>query len=76
VAKQQQSGYYVTDMSNAITAGGKIWSGWGAGIFSQEAIWASAITPKIASGGKLVDLLDDWQTAIKNQAQVDGYNVS
>ncbi len=75
VAKQQSSGYYATDLSAVVTAGTQIWSGWGAGIFSQEAIWAKTMTPGIASGKSLVDLLPDWQTAIKNQAQVDGYTV-
>jgi ABC-type glycerol-3-phosphate transport system substrate-binding protein len=75
VAKQEASGFYATDLQGAIAGGGQIWSGWGSGIFSQEAIWAATITPKIANGEKLVDLLDDWQTAIANQAQVDGYNV-
>ena len=31
-------------------AGGQIWSGWGSGEFSQEAIWAKTMTPLITSG--------------------------
>ena len=42
---------------------------------SQEAIWAKTMTPAIAGGKNVADLLPDWQTAIKNQAQVDGYTV-
>ncbi len=75
IKKQESGGYYATDLQALVKAGTAIWSGWGSGIFSQEAIWAKTITPEIAKGRSLVDLLPDWQTAIKNQAQVDGYTV-
>ena len=74
--KQASSGYYATDMSALTTAGGLIWSGWGSGIPSQEAIWAKTMTPGITEGKKLVDLLPDWQKAISDQYQVDGYTVN
>ncbi|MGI5240204.1 ABC transporter substrate-binding protein [Dactylosporangium sp. CA-139066] len=76
IKKQESSGYYATDLQPLITAGKQIWTGWGSGIFSQEAIWAKTVTPAIAGGKSLVDLLPEWQTAIKNQAQVDGYTVT
>lgn len=76
IKKQEASGYYATDLQPVIKAGTEIWSGWGSGIFSQEAIWAKTITPAIASGKSLVGLLPDWQTAITNQAKVDGYTVT
>jgi len=75
IKKQESSGYYATDLSAVIKAGTEIWSGWGSGIFSQEAIWAKTVTPALASGKSLVDVLPEWGTAIKNQAQVDGYTV-
>jgi ABC-type glycerol-3-phosphate transport system substrate-binding protein len=75
IKKQESSGYYATDLQPVIKAGTEIWTGWGSGIFSQEAIWAKTITPGIASGKNIADMLPDWQTAIKNQAQVDGYTV-
>lgn len=75
IKKQESSGYYATDLQAVIKAGTEIWSGWGSGVFSQEAIWAKTMTPGIASGKSLVDLLPDWGTAIKNQAQVNGYTV-
>jgi ABC-type glycerol-3-phosphate transport system substrate-binding protein len=75
VKKQESSGYYATDLQPVVKAGTEIWPGWGSGIFSQEAIWAKTVTPAIASGKSLVGLLPEWQTAIKNQAQVDGYTV-
>ncbi|WP_030441224.1 ABC transporter substrate-binding protein [Actinoplanes subtropicus] len=75
IKKQESSGYYATDLQPIVKAGTEIWSGWGSGIFSQEAIWAKTVTPGIAGGKSLVDLLPDWETAIKNQAQVDGYTV-
>jgi multiple sugar transport system substrate-binding protein len=76
LAKQDSSGYYATSIKPLVDAGGMIWSGWGAGIFSQEAIWAKAMTPGITEGKKIVDLLPDWQKAIGDQAKVDGYTVS
>ncbi|MDY7085283.1 MAG: extracellular solute-binding protein [Actinomycetota bacterium] len=75
IKKQESSGYYATDLQPIVKAGTEIWDGWGSGIFSQEAIWAKTMTPGIAGGKNLVDLLPQWQTAIKNQAQVDGYTV-
>ena len=75
VKKQESSGYYATDLQAVVKAGTLIWSGWGSGIFSQEAVWAKTMTPGIAKGKSLVSLLPEWQTAIKNQAQVDGYTV-
>ncbi|MBD3148306.1 extracellular solute-binding protein [Microbispora camponoti] len=73
--KQESSGYYATDLQALLTAGSLIWNGWGSGVFSQEAIWAKTMTPAIANGKNLVDMLPEWETAIKNQAQVNGYTV-
>jgi multiple sugar transport system substrate-binding protein len=75
VKKQESSGYYATDLQAIVKAGTEIWDGWGSGIFSQEAIWAKTMTPAVADGKSLVDLLPTWETAIKNQAKVDGYTV-
>lgn len=75
IKKQEGTGYYATSLAPITTAGSLIWSGWGAGSFSQEAIWAKTVTPAIASGQSLVSLLPTWGTAIKNQAQVNGYTV-
>jgi multiple sugar transport system substrate-binding protein len=75
IKKQESSGYYATDLQPVVKAGTEIWNGWGSGIFSQEAIWAKTVTPAIASGKSIVGLLPEWQTAIKNQAQVSGYTV-
>ena len=75
VKKQEASDYFATDLKPVTIAGQQIWNGWGSGIFSQEAIWAKTMTPAIANGKSLVDLLPEWQTAIKNQAQVNGYTV-
>lgn len=75
IKKQESSGYYATDLQPVVKAGTAIWDGWGSGIFSQEAVWAKTMTPAIAGGKSLVDLLPQWQQAIKNQAQVEGYTV-
>jgi multiple sugar transport system substrate-binding protein len=75
VAKLEASKYYATSLQPMVAAASQIWSGWGSGVFSQEAIWAKTITPAVTSGKKIVDLLPQWQQAIKNEAQVDGYTV-
>jgi ABC-type glycerol-3-phosphate transport system substrate-binding protein len=76
IAGQEKSGYYVTPLSVLTDAAKQVWSGWGSGQFSQEGIWAKTMTPQIAAGKKVASLLGTWATAIKNQAQVDGYTVS
>jgi multiple sugar transport system substrate-binding protein len=75
VAKQVASGYFVDDLSAVTKSASEIWSGWGSPSFSQEAIWAKTITPGVTSGQTIESLLPAWGTAIKNQAQVDGYTV-
>jgi multiple sugar transport system substrate-binding protein len=76
IQKQDASGYFATPLQPVADAGSQIWDGWGYGIFSQEAIWAKTMTPAIAGGQSIVDLLPTWQEAIENQAQVDGYTVN
>jgi len=76
IAKQESSKYFASSLEPVVTAGSQIWDGWGYGIFSQEAIWAKTITPAVAGGKNIVDLLPTWEQAIKNQAQVDGYKVN
>lgn len=75
VAKLESSKYYATSLQPMVAAASQIWSGWGSGVFSQEAIWAKTVTPGITSGKTIVSLLPTWQQAIKDQAQVDGYTV-
>ena len=57
-------------------AAGQVWSGWGYGQFSQEAIWASTIDPGLTAGKTIVSMLPAWQSAITDHAQADGYQVS
>ncbi|MFI5061939.1 MAG: ABC transporter substrate-binding protein [Actinomycetales bacterium] len=76
IAKQESSKYYATSLQPIVTAAGQVWTGWGAGVFSQEAIWAKTITPGVTGGKSIVDLLPAWQQAITDQAKVDGYKVN
>ncbi|SEF17662.1 ABC transporter substrate-binding protein [Streptomyces sp. Ag109_O5-10] len=76
VAKQEASKYYATPLQPVVTAASQVWDGWGYPMFSQEAIWAKTITPGITGGKSIVDLLPTWQTAIENQAKVNGYKVN
>jgi ABC-type glycerol-3-phosphate transport system substrate-binding protein len=77
LANQAKSGYYANDIAPVLQqAAGQVWSGWGYGQFSQEAIWAAAVTPGITSGKPIVSMLAAWQTAITQHAQADGYSVS
>ena len=77
LANQQKSGYFANDIVPVVQqAAGQIWQGWGYGKFSQEAIWASTVTPGITSGKPIVSMLPNWQTAITNYATAAGYQVS
>jgi ABC-type glycerol-3-phosphate transport system substrate-binding protein len=77
LANQQKSDYFANDIVPVVQqAAGQIWPGWGYGKFSQEAIWASAVTPGITSGKAIVSMLPSWQTAITNYATAAGYQVS
>ncbi|KQV06800.1 ABC transporter substrate-binding protein [Leifsonia sp. Root112D2] len=76
IAKQDASKYFATPLQPIVTAASQIWDGWGYGIFSQEAIWAKTITTGVAGGKTISELLPAWQTAIENQAKVDGYKVN
>lgn len=74
---QEAKGFFVAGFADSLsTAAGQVWDGWGYPKFSQEAVWAKTITPELAAGKKLVDLLPEWEKAIKNEAQVNGYKVS
>jgi ABC-type glycerol-3-phosphate transport system substrate-binding protein len=75
LAKQASSGYFATDLTPITKAASEVWPGWGAGEFSQEAIWAKVMSPRITSGKPTSEALAAWGTEIKNQAQVNGYTV-
>jgi ABC-type glycerol-3-phosphate transport system substrate-binding protein len=77
LGNQAKSGYYATDISPVLQqAAGQVWSGWGYGQFSQEAIWAASIDPGLTAGKTIVSMLPAWQSAITEHAQADGYQVS
>lgn len=76
LAKQAEAGFFAGDFAeNVSTASTQVWDGWGYPRFSQEAVWAKTVTPKLAAGESLVDLLPEWEKAIENEAQVNGYTV-
>jgi len=76
LANQASSGFFTGDfVKDVTTASGQVWDGWGYPRFSQEAVWAKTVTPELAAGKSLVDLLPTWEKAIKNEAQVNGYTV-
>lgn len=75
LAKQEASGYFATPLAPVTQAATTIWDGWGSGSFSQEAIWAKTVTPAVAGGKTLEELLPTWQKAIEDQARVNGYTV-
>ncbi|WP_406416506.1 extracellular solute-binding protein [Streptomyces sp. NBC_00873] len=74
--KQNASGYYAGDISVLQDASTQVWSGWGSGQFSQEAIWAATVKPGLTQGKTIVSLLPAWQDAIVKYAESDGYKVS
>lgn len=73
---QAASGYFAGDFAaDVATASAQVWDGWGYPRFSQEAVFAKTVTPQLAAGKDLADLLPEWQTALENEAQVNGYTV-
>jgi len=77
LANQDKSGYYASTISTVLqAAAGQVWSGWGYGKFSQEAIWAATLTPGVTAGKTITSMLPSWQTAITNYATSAGYQVS
>jgi ABC-type glycerol-3-phosphate transport system substrate-binding protein len=77
LAKQASSGYFAGDITTPLReAANQVWPGWGYGQFSQEAIWAATLTPKLTAGKSIASLLPAWKGAIVNYAQADGYKVT
>jgi multiple sugar transport system substrate-binding protein len=77
LAKQTSSGYFANDIAAPLQAAAdQVWPGWGYGQFSQEAVWAATVTPKLTAGKSLVSLLPAWQDAIANYAGAAGYKVT
>jgi ABC-type glycerol-3-phosphate transport system substrate-binding protein len=77
LANQQKSGYFANNIVPVVQqVAGQVWQGWGYGKFSQEAIWATTVTPGITAGKAIVSMLPAWQTAITNYATAAGYQVS
>jgi ABC-type glycerol-3-phosphate transport system substrate-binding protein len=77
LSNQASSGYYAGDIATPLQdAAGQVWSGWGYGQFSQEAVWAATVTPGLNSGKTIVSMLPDWQKSIVNYAKSNGYQVS
>ena len=77
LAGQAASGYYADDITAPLqAAANQVWSGWGYGQFSQEAVWAATVSPGLNAGKSIVSLLPAWQAAIANYAKTDGYQVS
>lgn len=73
---QSQSGYFVGDFAGAInTAASSVWNGWGYPNFSPETAYSKVVVPGLAAGKTLAELVPDWQTEMKNEAQVQGYTV-
>ncbi|HEX4702501.1 MAG TPA: extracellular solute-binding protein, partial [Pseudonocardiaceae bacterium] len=77
LANQTATGYYADAIAPPLqAAAGQVWSGWGYGQFSQEAIWAATVTPGMTAGQSIVSLLPAWHDAVVNYARSDGYQVS
>lgn len=73
---QAESGYFVGDFEKNVTlAANSVWNGWGFPSFSPETAYASIVVPGLAAGKTIADLVPDWETEIKNEAQVQGYTV-
>jgi len=76
--KQAEAGYFANDIAPVFTeAADHIWTdGWQqSSAFSQEGIYGETILPGIISGKNFTSQLDEWETAIRNAAEVLGYKV-
>jgi multiple sugar transport system substrate-binding protein len=77
LTQQASSGYYAGDITSTLqAAAGQVWDGWGYGQFSQEAVWAATVTPKLTAGKTVTSLLPAWKSALVNYARADGYKVA
>ncbi|NUS15267.1 MAG: extracellular solute-binding protein [Streptomyces sp.] len=77
LAKQASSNFFIGDITTPLqAAANEVWPGWGYGQFSQEAVWAATVTPKLTAGKTIVSVLPAWKTAIANYARADGYKVT
>jgi len=76
LSTQADSGYFVGDFASEVgTAANNVWDGWGFPSFSPETAYASVVVPGLAEGSTIKDLIPDWESEIKNEAQVQGYTV-
>lgn len=77
LAGQASSDYYADDIAAPLrSAANQVWPGWGYGQFSQEAVWAATVTPKLTAGKTLVSLLPAWGDSIADYAGAAGYKVT
>jgi ABC-type glycerol-3-phosphate transport system substrate-binding protein len=77
LAKQASSHYFAGDIAAPLqAAASQVWPDWGYGQFSQEAVWAATVTPKLTAGKSIVSLLPAWKSAIVNYARAAGYKVT
>ncbi|WTX13133.1 extracellular solute-binding protein [Streptomyces sp. NBC_00005] len=76
LANQATTGYFAGDIGPVLQqAAERVWPGWSATQYSQEAIYASTVVPALNSGKSLTGTLGDWQTAITDKAKSLGYTV-
>ncbi|WP_035839628.1 ABC transporter substrate-binding protein [Kitasatospora azatica] len=73
---QDASGYFATSLSPLKDASSQVWSNWGSGQYSQEAIWAADVKPGMTQGQSIASLLPAWQASIVKHAESFGYKVS
>lgn len=73
---QATTGYFAGDIGPTFQqAAERVWPGWSATQYSQEAIYASTVVPALNSGKSLTETLGAWQTAITDKAKSLGYTV-
>nr|WP_154924116.1 ABC transporter substrate-binding protein [Microbacterium testaceum] len=76
LTEQASSNFYAGDFKDALsTAAASVWQGWGYPSFSAETAYANIVIPAITAGNPISSTIDEWQTEIRNEAQVQGYTV-
>lgn len=77
LATKAASGFYAGDFAQAVsTAADSVWPGWGFPSFSPETAWSKIIVPGLAQGKTIASLSAAWSQEMKNEAQVQGYDVN
>ena len=77
IAQQDKSGLFATPLAPAFaTAAPEVWPGWSQTPWDVFGLWAQNVTPNLIAGDAVSSQLSVMASAILNNAQSDGYQVT